>query len=392
MLIGQKGAKKTLESISRRNLLRGLGASAAAGAAIPSLRAFRPFEELVEEPAASPDRIIRLDRNENAYGPSEKTMAVMREEARFANRYPDAQPKLLTSRIAEVHGVTPEQVVVGCGSSEIVRAMVSTFLGPGKKLIMASPSWGLVAEFARKRGAEVVPVPLNRQFAHDLGAMLTRVDASTGMIYVCNPNNPTGSLTPRKNLEDFIHRLPSSTYVAIDEAYHQYSARSPASASFIDQPIQDSRVVVTRTFSTIYGLAGLRVGYAIAAPATARLLAAASLPFGVNLIAVRAAAAALEDTEHLGSCVQKNTDDRQEFLNQVNARMLRALDSQTNFVMLNTGRPAEEVIQHFSRNNVILPAPFSPLKTYVRVSLGTPQDMAEFWRVWDLLPTHHMST
>jgi len=314
----------------------------------------------------------------------------MREAESFANRYPDSEGDGLTNRIAQIHGVAREQVVLGCGSSEVLRVQATRCLGPGKKLVMASPSWNVIADFARSVGADVVAVPLNKEFGHDLTAMLAHIDSSTGLVYVCNPNNPTGTLTRRNDLIAFIHRVPSMSYVVIDEAYHEYIGAPSHETSLADQTFND-RIIVTRTFSGIHGLAGLRVGYGIAAPRTAALLAAGLLPFGVNVVAARAAAAALGDVEHVEACVQQNANDRQAFLNKVIARMLRALDSHTNFVMLNTGLPAEEVVEHFRKNNIILPHPFPPMNKYVRVSLGECRDMQEFWRVWDLLPAHRMA-
>ena len=377
--------------ISRRYLLRRFGAGAAASAALLPVNkrcfseAFRPL------PAGRLAGPIRLDRNENAYGPSERAIAAIWEERNFANRYPESECDGLADKIAQMHALAPGHVVLGCGSSEILRLATVTFLGPGKKLVMASPSWNPIADFARSSGAEVVAVPLNKQYAHDLTAMLARIDHSTGLAYICNPNNPTGSLTRREELVTFIRRLPSTTYVVIDEAYQEYMGGTSRDASLIDQTGENEHVIVTRTFSTIYGLAGLRIGYGIAAPRTAGLLAAGRLPFGVNLVAARAAAAALGDADHLRVCAKRNADDRQEFLNQLNTRMLRATDSHTNFVMLNTGQPAEEVVEHFRKNNIILPHAFPPMDKCVRVSLGTREDMLEFWRVWDLLPSHRMS-
>jgi histidinol-phosphate aminotransferase len=313
-------------------------------------------------------------------------MVAMREGTSLANRYPDSEWDGLANRIAQVHGVAPEQVVLGCGSSEVLRLASATFLGRGKKLVMASPTWNPMADFARSSGAEIVAVPLNKYYAHDLSTMLDRIDSSTGLVYLCNPNNPTGSLTRRDELIAFIHQVPSTVYVAIDEAYYEYVGETSRDASLIDHTADDARVIVTRTFSGIYGLAGLRVGYGISAPRTAGLLAAGRLPFGVNVVAARAAAAALGEADHVRASVQQNANDRQEFLNHVNGRMLRAIDSHTNFVMLNTGQRAEGVVEHFRKNNIIVPHPFPPLDKYVRVSLGAREDMDEFWRVWDLLP------
>jgi histidinol-phosphate aminotransferase len=377
--------------ISRRNLLRRFGASAAASAASLPINGRCLSEVLQPSHVGRPAGPIRLDRNENAYGPSEKAIAAMCEGTSLANRYPGSECDDLINRIARMHRVAPEQVVLGCGSSEILRVTAVTFLGPGKKLVMASPSWNLIADLARSTGAEIVTVPLNKEYAHDLSGMLARIDRSTGLVYICNPNDPTGSLTPQEEIVAFIRQLPSTTCIVIDQAYHHYALGCPRDASVIEYRVDDSRVIVTRTFSGVYGLAGLRVGYGIAAPHTARLLAAGRLPFGVSVVAARAAAAALSDAAHARVCVERNANDRQEFLNQVNARMLRAIDSHTNFVMLNTGRQAEEVVEHLRKNNIVLPHPFAPMDKYIRVSLGTSEDMREFWRVWDLLPSHNMS-
>ena len=177
----------------------------------------------------------------------------------------------------------------------------------------------------------------------------------------------------------------------MDEAYHHYVGESSEYASFIDRPVDDARVIVTRTFSKVHGLAGLRVGYAVAAVPVARVLAAHGLADGVSVVAARAAGAALDDTGHVRTSVRRNIDDRQEFINQANARMLRSVDSLTNFVTLSTGRPAVEVVEHFRKNGILVSGPVPAFDKDIRVSLGTPAHMREFWRVWDLMPGHKMS-
>jgi histidinol-phosphate aminotransferase len=369
---------------------------AAATAAAPfltemSLAAVRGSVRLPEGDGNA-GRPIRLSRNENAYGPSANVTAAMQEAALTAGgHYPEVELAALRSKIGELHGVAADQIVLGCGSSEIMRMAVDAFLGPDRKLVTAFPTFGVILDFARRVGAEVVQVALSNDYSHDLQAMLGWVEGSTGLVYICNPNNPTGSLTRRQDIEKFVGLLPPSTYVLIDEAYHHYVSPSADYASFIDRPLHDERVIVARTFSKIYGLAGLRVGYAVAAPATARLLNSQRLPDDVNIIALKAAIAALRDNEHVLECLKRNADDRQEFFNQANARMVRAIDSHTNFVMLNTGRPAAEVVEHFRTNNITLPEPFPAFENHVRVSIGTTAEMREFWRVWDLMPGHNMS-
>lgn len=319
-------------------------------------------------------------------------MTAMREAALGAAfRYPDVEAEALRVMIASRHGVPREQVVLGCGSREILRAAIDAFVGTQKTLVAATPTFALVAECARLAGAQVVGVPLNREYSHDLKAMLAQTTPDTGLIYVCNPNNPTGGLTRRDELEAFLRSVPSTTAVLIDEAYHHYAGDALDYASFIDRPAENDRVIVTRSFSKIYGLAGLRVGYAIAAPRMTRLLAPRLLPGGVSVVAARAAAAALDDPEHIRASIIRNTDDKQEFFNQALSRMLRPMDSVTNFVMFNTGHPAVEVIEHFRQHGVLVSGPIPAFDAAIRVSLGTPAEMRAFWRVWDLMPSHTMT-
>jgi len=259
--------------------------------------------------------------------------------------------------------------------------------------MVALPTFDVMGDAALRVGAEVVAVPLKKDYSHDLEVMLERSDASTGLIYLCNPNNPTGTLTHRRDLEIFIRRLPARISVLIDEAYHHYVGESSDYASFIDRPIDDDRVIVARTFSKIYGLAGLRIGYAIAAPQTSRLLAAHQLPddLNLNVVAATAAVAALGDVDHVRVSANRNTDDRQEFFNQANARMLRWIDSRTNFVLLHVARPAVDVIEHFHKHAILVGRLIPAFEKSIRVSLGTPAEMREFWRVWDMMAAHQMS-
>lgn len=367
------------------------GAALAAGA--PSLAEALAAPANVTSPPATADGFsapIRLSKNENAYGPSDKVIRAAETVAKTFNRYPDVEAEALRHKIAGLHGVTPAQVVLGCGSSEILRMAADRFLGPGKKLVVAVPTFELVERYAMERGADIAAVPLSADYSHDLDTMAERCDQSAGLVYICNPNTPTGSLTRREALEAFLQKLPSTAHVLIDEAYHHYVGDASGYASFIDRPVDDSRVIVTRTFSTLHGLAGLRIGYAIAAADTARNVASSAMSNAVSVVAAAAAAAALDDAEHVRMSVMRNTDDRQEFLNKANARMLKWIDSHTNFIMLNAERPAIDVIEHFKKNNVLVSEPFPHLDTYVRVTLGTPAQMREFWRVWDLAAPSRM--
>jgi histidinol-phosphate aminotransferase len=339
-------------------------------------------------PTAGP---IRLDRNENPHGPSPRVIAVLREAAgHVAHRYAGKQVELLQGRLSDLHGVAPEQIVLGCGSSEILRGAIDAFAGPQRKVVLGTPTLDLIGRFAEAAGADVAAVPLAANHAHDLDAMAAAADDRTGLVYVCNPNNPTASVTPRKALEAFVSRLPTTTHIVIDEAYHHYVGGSSDYGSFIERPLADPRLIVTRSFSAIYGLAGMRVGYAVASPEVARVLRSRCLPESLTSLAVRAAITALDDLDHIHASATTNANGRQEFFNQANARMLRGIDSHANFVMFNTQHDAADVVAHFSRQGILIAGPFPGFSQSVRVSLGTSDDMGQFWRVWDTRYGHAM--
>ena len=329
---------------------------------------------------------IYLNRNENAYGPSDKVRAAMAVALGNANRYPGAKYRNLAEQISAFHSVRPSQVLAGCGSTDLLRMAAAAFLGGGKKLLMASPTFEALGNYATTAGREVVSVPLNREYAHDCERMAGRAASETGLVYICNPNNPTASLTPRTDLEWLIKKLPATSYILIDEAYHQYVAISQTYTSFLNRPIDDPRVIVLRTFSKIHGLAGLRVGYAVAAPEAIERMRAHQIDNAVNVVAAQAALVAVGDAEGISLAARRNTDDRQEFINQSHARSLKPIDSHANFVMMNTGREVTQVIEHFQKHGIYVARRFAEMPEHLRVALGTPAEMREFWRVWDLMP------
>jgi histidinol-phosphate aminotransferase len=378
-------------SCTRRGILRAIGGTFAGsvGRLVPRLLLSEGSDSGLEERNhAGP---IRLNLNESAYGPPRKALEAMQAGFSSTNRYPGSEYESLTENLATFHRVKPEQIVLGAGCREVLRMAVLAYLSSGKRLVLAMPTYDPIARFAQAQGAEIKAVPLNKRYGHDLDSMLARIDPSTGLVYICNPNNPTGTLTPRKDLETFLSRLPVNAAVLIDEAYHDYVVKSSDYVSFTDPPIGDERVIVVRTFSKIYGLAGMRVGYAVASPKVSQELRGGRLQWGVSVLAARAAAVALQEREFVASVAKQNTDDRQELFNQSNARMLRWIDSQTNFVMLNGGLPPQQIVDHFQKNGILLGPLVPEMPKFVRCSLGTRSEMREFWRVWDLLPPHPMA-
>jgi histidinol-phosphate aminotransferase len=380
--------------ISRRKFFCRIAVGAAAGAAASNLEALAQAAPDSRSSASPSEKTIRLDMNVNPDGPSPRVLKVIRENPEMVNKYPDGEYGPLVEQIARFHKVRPGQVTIGDGSREILRMAANAYLAGGKKLVLASPTFEPMAGFAKQTEAEVAPVPLNKRFAHDLDAMLHQTTAPAALVYICNPNNPTGSLTPRKDIEDFLKKLPPNVMVLIDEAYHEYVGPSSDYASFIDHPVDDKRVIVVRTFSKIYGLAGLRLGYAVSSEEVSLKLSSLRLERGVNILGVLAAAAGLDDSDYVRLSFKKNADARQEFYNQTNVRMLRQVDSLTNFVFMKTGLPSSQVIEHFRRNNIILGPLVPQMDRYVRVTVGTREDMREFWRVWELRPagSHNMAS
>jgi histidinol-phosphate aminotransferase len=266
---------------------------------------------------------------------------------------------------------------------DILRAATGAFLGTGKALIIPQPTFEAIAEYSTPLGATTVRVPLDKSYAHDLDATLAATRKQPALVYVCNPNNPTASITPRKDLETFLGKLPGNATVLMDEAYHHFAVGTPGYESFLERPVEDERLIVCRTFSKVYGLAGMRIGYAVGSGAAlARLRQLRSME-SQNVAGVRAALAGLEDQEYVQMAIRRNAADRQEFFTQARGRGLQPIESRANFVMMKASRPAEAVIDYFQKQNIIIGRKFPPMNDYVRISLGKPEEMRQFWRVWD---------
>lgn len=380
--------------ITRRRFLHSLGVGAAASAALGSLpatlEAFEPSRHGQAVSAktalgATRANAILLNSNENAYGPLPKTVAVMQQALGWANRYPDFDYDALVWAIADLHKIKPQQVVTGCGSTEILRVSAAAFLGPGKKLVTGWPTFEAIGEYAASVGAEVVKIPLTSNYANDLDAMLAQAQSSPALVHVCNPNNPTASLTPRKDLETFISKLPANTYILIDEAYHHFAVGAADYTSFLDQPIDNPHVIVARTFSKVYGMAGMRLGYGVSSIETAQRLRRFQTQDNVNMVAAQAGLAALEDIDAMQAAVRRNAGDRQEFMAQAARRNLKTIPSYANFAMIDAARPASEVSSYFKQNGILVGRHFPPMDNFVRVSFGKPNEMQQFWRVWDAM-------
>ena len=281
-------------SVSRRDFLRHVGIGAAAAGAVSALPLSESLLFASEPPRATrPGGPILLNSNENAYGAFPSAHAAMQRALEVCNRYPEDDR--FVERVAALHKVKGEQVLAGCGSGEILKIAASAFTGPGKKLVQASPTFEALGAYARSVGAEVMRVPLDKNSAHDLDAMLAACGSDTGLVYICNPNNPTASLTPRSDLDTFLKKLPAHVVVLMDEAYHHF-VDSPDYTSYLDRPVDDERMLVARTFSKVYGLAGARLGYSVAPLKVTEAMRPHRLLDSGNQMVLHGAMAALDDS------------------------------------------------------------------------------------------------
>jgi histidinol-phosphate aminotransferase len=254
------------------------------------------------------------------------------------------------------------------------------YTGPGKRLVTGHPTFEAMGEYASRRGAEVVRVPLTASFSHDLEAMLRAAQGGQGgLIYICNPNNPTGSITPASELSEFIKQVPANYVLLIDEAYHHFAEGQPGYAP--NAP--GDNVMIARTFSKVYGMAGIRLGYAVATPERAKQLQKWQLDNNVNAVASQCGSVAMGDTAATRDAARRIVSDRESFLREAKARSIDVIPTYTNFAMMESGHQARQVIDYFGRNKIQIGRPFPPMNTRVRVSFGTPEEMKRFWQVWD---------
>lgn len=322
--------------------------------------------------------LIRLSSNENSAGPGAKVLAAMQESFSIANRYAFRLPSDLTDFLAGALGVEPSQVTLGCGSSEILDAAASAFLAPGRGLVTALPTFELLAGRARAEGVPVVEVPVDSELRLDLDQMARRASGA-GLIFVCNPNNPTGTVYGAADIEAFVAaalRTEPNATILIDEAYHEYVER-PDYKSAIPLALSNPRVVVSRTFSKIYGMAGLRVGYAVGQHATLARMNRFLDGGRLSCLSARAALTALADTARVAQLRDDNRTARAMTAQALRDAGYRVMNSEANFLMADVRRDIR-VFQRACRNRgVEIARPFPPLLTWARITIGTMGEMQQ---------------
>jgi histidinol-phosphate aminotransferase len=374
-------AEERASILSRRAFAVRLGAAGLGALAAPIL-AGRGREALAgEAPAAAPaagapaEPPIRLDSNENPYGPAPGVVEAIRAALGEAGRYPDAPAAALREAIARAHGVPTECVVCGCGSTEILRMAVLAFTSAGRPLVTAAPSFEDPARYAAALGSPVVRVPVGADLALDLEAMGAKA-AGAGLVYVCNPNNPTATVRAAADVRRLVERALAdpSAAVLIDEAYHEY-VEDPRHATAIPLALDRPRVAVARTFSKVHGMAGLRVGYAVGGEATMEALARHRVGDSINLAGAAAALASLGGADHVARQVRLNREARDLARRFFEGAGFRVGPSETNFLMVDVRRDAAEFRAACRARGVLVGRPFPPLATYARISMGTMDEM-----------------
>ncbi len=333
----------------------------------------KPVQTLLREKGLT--RALKLASNENPCGPPPKALAAMRDAAAQAHRYPDGDAHALKSRLAEFHAVDCEQILIGNGSNEVLELFIRTFAGVGDEVIYSRRGFIVYALASQAAGASGVAVAESDGLAHDLDAMAAAVTARTKVVCVANPNNPTGALHGNEAIQKFLNRLPRRVIVIIDEAYYDYVADELGDSMTV---LRHPGLVICRTFSKAYGLAGCRVGYAVADSAIIALVNRFREPFNVSLLAQAAAAAALDDGEWVKARVAEAVSERGRLEAALGAMGLLGGNSFGNFVLLRHSNCAG--ILRRLEDHGIIPRPLAPygMPDYLRISVATPEQNAEF--------------
>ena len=371
-----------VDVVTRRNVLK-WGVVGLALKRSDSLQAYaQPAPELATQesgqsvaPRTETD-LIKIDGNENPYGPSERAVQAIQSAIPRSNRYVLTADKLQRA-IANHHQVGLGMIQLGYGSSEILKMAADAFLPPGKSVVVASPTYEGMARYADVRGAGIVRIPLDSQHRHDLNKMRAAVNGDTGLIYICNPNNPTATIVGGDELREFSDQIPPHIPIVVDEAYHHY-VDDPSYTSAISLVLQNKSVIVTRTFSKIYGMAGLRLGYSVAREDLTAKMASYKVWLNANTLTIAAGLACYEDQQFIAKNKKQNKETRDYVEAELRKLGYETIPSHANFFMIDLKHEIQPVQAALRARNVYVGRPFSPLTNYLRVTVGTRSEMERF--------------
>lgn len=320
---------------------------------------------------------LRLNFNESPYGPSPKAREAFAACGLTAARYPDHKYKEVQDALAELHGVARENILLGCGSTEILRVADAAFLAPGRNLVAAEPTFEAVLDYAKVTKAKAVKVPLTADYRHDLARMAAACTSKTGLLYICNPNNPTGTIVSRDELAALLERVPATTLILMDEAYH-HLVDDPSYASALEWRGRYPNIVVARTFSKVYGMAGMRLGYAVGAKQTIAAMHEHILADNGNAAVLAAVLASLSDQAHVFEAQNKLIQARNWTHAELAKDKRRFIVSQGNFVMIDMGTDVKPIIEQFKQRNILVGRRFASMPNHLRVTIGTRPEMEQF--------------
>ena len=334
----------------------------------------KPIEEVEREYGIA--NAAKLASNENPLGPSPKAIRAIRDRLDQLHLYPDGDCFYLRAALANKLAVSPEQLIFGNGSNELLELAVRTFLHPGDEAVMAHQAFVVYQLVVQAAGSVGKQVPL-RSFTHDLSAIAQAIGPKTRVIFLANPNNPTGTIYRRGEWENFLERISPEVLIIVDEAYFEYVGDTdyPDSLKYHGR---GKNLLTLRTFSKLYGLAGLRIGYGVASKEVVGLLHRVRQPFNVNIVAQWAALAALEDHEHVGRTLEVNRQGMAYLTQEIAQLGLEQVPSSANFVLLRVGNGNEVFQQLLTQGVIVRPMAVYDLPEYIRVTVGTMEENRRF--------------
>jgi histidinol-phosphate aminotransferase len=338
-------------------------------AALQPYQPGKPLEELERELGIGD--AVKLASNENPLGPSRKALEALHRAADSVNRYPDGACFRLRDALAQHLDVDPAELVFGAGGDEILELVVKAFAAPGDEVVYAWPSFAMYPIVTQGMGASPVPVPLDDGLALDLDAMASRVCEATQIVFLCNPNNPTGTSVGAEAFDRFVRELPDDVVLVVDEAYADYARRPdfPDTLAWVRKRPATLRL---RTFSKLYGRAGLRVGYAVGGAELIGYLERARHPFNVNQLAEEAALAALDDSAHVERTLRANAEGLDFLTRELRALSIEVWDSDANFLLARTGADSYERL--LRAGVIVRPLAGFGLPEHVRITVGRPEE------------------
>jgi histidinol-phosphate aminotransferase len=337
----------------------------------------KPVDELARELGLDPAGIVKLASNENPLGPSPRVLAAIGNELDELTRYPDGNGFALKRRLAQRCAVQPDQVTLGNGSNDILELVARAWLAPGLNAVFSEFAFAIYPIVTQAVGAQARVTPA-RAWGHDLEAMLQAIDGQTRVVFIANPNNPTGTWFGPQALAQFLAAVPDHVLVVLDEAYIEY-AEGEQLPDGLDFLAAHPNLLVSRTFSKAYGLASLRVGYALSSPAVADVLNRVRQPFNVNSLALAAACAALDDVEYVEQSRRLNSAGMRQLEDGLRELGLSWIPSRANFIAVDLGREALPVYEGLLREGVIVrPVAGYGMPRHLRVSIGRPLENVRF--------------